>query len=41
MEDIVVKDFNPEPYIELMTELTIAYLPKLLLAMVTLLIGFC
>lgn len=40
MEDIVAKDFNPEPYIELMTELTIAYLPKLLLAMVTLLIGF-
>lgn len=40
MEDLDITEFNPEPYIELMTELAITYMPKLLLAVVTLLIGF-
>jgi small conductance mechanosensitive channel len=33
-------DFDPQPYIEQITELAIAYAPKVLLALITLIIGF-
>jgi len=35
-----MEDFDPQPYIEQLTELGIAYAPKVLLALATLLIGF-